>query len=76
MKRTRTLIAPKALTKQRPHWNHNRIYAALGRGEIEAVKDGYRTLIVLESVDRAEEQMPTYKPRSQRWLPQPANAAE
>ena len=40
-------------------YSRSRLYEAIGRGEIEAVKEGSRTLIVLDSL---EKQIATRKP--------------
>jgi hypothetical protein len=40
------------------HLGHNKLYALLRRGELEAVKDGPRTLITIESIRRYQAQRP------------------
>ncbi len=35
-----------------------RIYEAIGRGELEAIKDGKRTLIILASIERRQKSLP------------------
>jgi Helix-turn-helix domain len=43
---------------------HNTLYAALRRGELEAVKDGSKTLITIESLKRYQANRPraVFKP--------------
>jgi excisionase family DNA binding protein len=39
-------------------WGRSKIYGAIGNGEIEAVKDGNRTLIIYESIVRRVATLP------------------
>jgi hypothetical protein len=46
------------------HMGHNKLYGLLRRGELEAVKDGPRTLITIESIRRYQGARPraTFRP--------------
>jgi hypothetical protein len=48
---------------------HSSVYEAIGRGELDAVKDGVKTLITLESIRRYMTSLPAAKikpPRPRR----------
>jgi hypothetical protein len=40
---------------------YSRIYAMLARGELDAIKDGKRTLITTESIRRRQQSLPKAK---------------
>jgi hypothetical protein len=44
--------------------SHGATYAAIGRGELEAVKDGKKTLITLRSIRARQESLPSAKIKS------------
>ena len=44
------------------HMGHNKLYGLLRRGELEAVKDGPRTLITVESIRRANRPRASFLP--------------
>jgi hypothetical protein len=46
------------------HMGHNKLYGLLRRGELEAVKDGPRTLITIDSIRRYQANRPraTFQP--------------
>jgi excisionase family DNA binding protein len=41
--------------------SRSKIYDAIGRGELDAVKDGERTLITVESLERRQAALPRAK---------------
>jgi excisionase family DNA binding protein len=41
--------------------SRSRIYEAIGRGELDAVKDGERTLITMASIERRQSALPKAK---------------
>ncbi len=52
------LSIPKLEAQQVLNLGHNKLYALLRRGELEAVKDGPRTYITVESIRAYQERRP------------------
>jgi hypothetical protein len=55
---------PRILAQTILHCGHNKLYGLLRRGELDAVKDGPRTLITVESIRRYQANRPraTFQP--------------
>jgi hypothetical protein len=49
---------PRLLAQSVLHMGHNKLYGLLRRGELEAVKDGPRTLITIKSIRRYQANRP------------------
>jgi hypothetical protein len=46
--------------------SHGALYDAIGRGELEAIKDGAKTLITLRSIRARQQSLPAAKVRPPR----------
>ena len=61
------MLKPRAVPIPKARWLlGSQVYVMLGRGELDAVKDGSRTLITLESIERRQAALPTAKFKSPR----------
>jgi hypothetical protein len=47
---------------RKPGGGRTHIYGQIERGELEAIKDGPRTLIIYESIERRQAALPRIKP--------------
>jgi hypothetical protein len=45
--------------------SHAKIYEIIGRGEVEAVKDGAKTLITMRSIHQRQQSLPPAKIKAQ-----------
>jgi IS30 family transposase len=45
--------------------SHSRIYEVIGQGQLEAIKDGQKTLVTMRSIRARQESLPPAKIRAQ-----------
>ena len=50
---------------RKPGGGKNAIYDQINRGELDAIKDGARTLITIESIERRQAALPRIKPKTE-----------
>jgi hypothetical protein len=49
---------------RKPGGGRNAIYDQIANGELEAVKDGARTMVIVESIERRQANLPRIKPKT------------
>jgi hypothetical protein len=49
---------------RKPGGGRNSVYSQIARGEVDAFKDGAKTLITVESIERRQAALPRIKPKT------------